>query len=203
MGQCDGGRPVCEDHMSTDDYTNYPDPELPFLEPPPELEPEPEPVLPYAHRGPYSQNAGAIVCEVDHPVYGWIPWSYVAGQHDEAGELTGQQILAAIADGTIAVSAPDPEAIAEQRIAELWAEAHRLAQSIADQDARGRYLAWLIDPALPQSARDMIMQVQAAMDAVWTQYAVAKATVEAGGEPQPITAPASWPSFWDIAEASK
>ena len=95
------------------------------------------------------------------------------------------------------------EAAIASAIAELWQSAHDIALSIADQDARGRYLAWLIDPDLPASARAMIMDVQAAMDAVWTQYAAAKAAVEAGGEPEPIIAPESWPGFWDIAAAAK
>ena len=94
------------------------------------------------------------------------------------------------------------EADIANAIANAWQSAHDIAQQIADADARGRYLAWLIDPDLPASARAMIMDVQAAMDAVWTQYAIAKASIEAGGEPEPITAPESWPGFWDIAAAA-
>lgn len=89
-----------------------------------------------------------------------------------------------------------------RQIADLWQQADELAQQIADHNSRARFIGWLIDPATPAPAKALISEVQAALDSVWAQYATAKALIEAGQTPAPLTLPESWPSFWDIAQAA-
>ena len=91
---------------------------------------------------------------------------------------------------------------AEQLIEALWGEADAMANKVADANARGRYLAWRIDPETPEPAKVLIIKVQNAMDAIWKQYRVARAAIVAGAEPDPITAPVDVPTFWDIAAAA-
>ena len=87
-------------------------------------------------------------------------------------------------------------------IATLWAEADTMAATVADANARARYLAWFGDAETPESARGLILKVQNAMDAIWKQYSIARTAIVAGKEPSPLTAPADVPTFWDIAEAA-
>ena len=91
---------------------------------------------------------------------------------------------------------------AGQLIEALWSEADAMANEVADNNARGRYLAWLIDPETPEPAKVLIIKAQTAMDSIWKQYSVARAAIVAGTEPDPITAPGDVPIFWDIAEAA-
>jgi len=91
---------------------------------------------------------------------------------------------------------------AGQLIEALWSEADAMANKVADANARGRHLAWLIDPTTPEPARALIIKVQAAMDSIWKQYSIARAAIVAGTEPDPLTAPVDVPTFWDIAEAA-
>ena len=90
----------------------------------------------------------------------------------------------------------------EQLIEALWGEADAMANKVADANARGRYLAWLIDPSTPAPAKALILKVQVAMDNMWKQYSIARAAIVAGAEPDPITAPVDVPTFWDIAAAA-
>ena len=87
-------------------------------------------------------------------------------------------------------------------IATLWAEADAMANKVADNNARARYLAWFGDADTPEPARALILQVQNAMDAIWKQYSIARAAIVAGAEPDPLTAPVGVPTFWDIAAAA-
>jgi len=88
------------------------------------------------------------------------------------------------------------------RIAALWQEADSLALSIADHNDRARYTLWLVDPATPQHARDMIGRVLVAMDLLWQQYFAAKAMIQAGQEPAPFSVPKGLPTFAAIADAA-
>ena len=91
---------------------------------------------------------------------------------------------------------------AGQLIEALWSEADDMANKVADANARGRHLAWLIDPTTPEPAKALIIKVQTAMDSIWKQYSIARAAIVAGTEPDPLTAPVDVPTFWDIAEAA-
>ena len=84
----------------------------------------------------------------------------------------------------------------------LWNQTNEMVSEVADYNARGRYLAWLIDPSTPAPAKALILKVQNAMDSIWKQYSVARAAIVAGAEPDPITAPVDVPTFWDIAAAT-
>ena len=99
------------------------------------------------------------------------------------------------------VAEPSPVSF-EPAIADLWQQADALASSLADQNARARFLAWLIDPSTPQAAKGLIAQLQSAMDSIWEQYAAGKAAILAGTEPAPIEAPSDLPTFWDVAAAA-
>ena len=90
----------------------------------------------------------------------------------------------------------------EQLIEALWGEADAMANKVADANARGRHLAWLIDPTTPEPAKVLIIKVQTAMDSIWKQYSIARTAIVAGKEPSPLTAPGDVPTFWDIAEAA-
>ena len=91
---------------------------------------------------------------------------------------------------------------AGQLIEALWSEADDMANKVADANARGRHLAWLIDPTTPEPAKVLILKVQVAMDSIWRQYSIARTAIVAGKEPSPLTAPVDVPTFWDIAEAA-
>ena len=84
----------------------------------------------------------------------------------------------------------------------LWNQTNEMASEVADSNARGRYLAWLIDPSTPAPAKALILKVQNAMDAIWKQYSISRAAIVAGKEPSPLTAPVDVPTFWDIAAAA-
>jgi len=90
----------------------------------------------------------------------------------------------------------------EQLIEALWGEADAMANKVADANARGRHLAWLIDPTTPEPAKVLILKVQTAMDSIWKQYSIARTAIVAGKEPSPLTAPGDVPTFWDIAAAA-
>ena len=90
----------------------------------------------------------------------------------------------------------------EQLIEALWGEADAMANKVADANARGRHLAWLIDPTTPEPAKVLILKVQVAMDSIWKQYSIARTAIVAGKEPSPLTAPGDVPTFWDIAAAA-
>ena len=90
----------------------------------------------------------------------------------------------------------------EQLIEALWGEADAMANKVADANARGRHLAWLIDPTTPEPAKVLILKVQVAMDSIWKQYSIARTAIVAGKEPSPLTAPVDVPTFWDIAAAA-
>ena len=90
----------------------------------------------------------------------------------------------------------------EQLIEALWGEADAMANKVADANARGRHLAWLIDPTTPEPAKVLILKVQVAMDSIWKQYSIARTAIVAGKEPSPLSAPGDVPTFWDIAAAA-
>ena len=73
-------------------------------------------------RNPQFNAAGGIDCEVNHPVYGWMPYTAAADDASSAG----RELYAAIVDaGGIAPHVPDPAQQEAERIAAIKAEAGR------------------------------------------------------------------------------
>lgn len=69
---------------------------------------------------------------------------------------------------------------AEAQVADAWRSADALARQYADENARVRYLLWLIDPSTTASIRSKIIAVQMAMDAIWVHYYTVVGTLRAG-----------------------
>jgi hypothetical protein len=132
-------------------------------------------------------------------VYGRTAWTETipAWIDDTTDPMTvhGVETIEHPAEHTIEIIDTAPEEQAA-RIAVAWTAANAAAEAGADQNARARYLAWLIDPACPQARKDKILAVQAWMDAIWTSYAIYKASPVGDfvlpADPCPH-------SFWDIA----
>lgn len=70
-------------------------------------------------RNPQYNNAGTIDCEINHPVYGWIPFTASADDPEEHG----RQIHAAIAEGQAgpiaAYSPPSAETLLQSERARM------------------------------------------------------------------------------------
>lgn len=82
-----------------------------------------------------------------------------------------------------------------------WRRADSIARISIDDNARARYLAWLIDGNDTQKA--MIRAVQGWADTVWQSYAVTKAAILAGDISATVPDPPPCPyDFWAIAGAT-
>jgi hypothetical protein len=83
----------------------------------------------------------------------------------------------------------------------LWCQADMIVNTAVDNNARARYLAWLIDPTTSTTKQQRIKQVLAWADSVWTAYRAAKTAVQAGdlSAELPELAPCPY-TFWDIAD---
>ena len=49
----------------------------------------------YEHRGPYRfTESGCIDCEINHPIFGWLPFTADENDIEEIGRNTYQDIIA-------------------------------------------------------------------------------------------------------------
>ena len=98
----------------------------------------------------------------------------------------------------------DPEYVdpAPCRIDAAWNAADAHAKAI-DENARFRYLAWLIDPTSSPDRRAKIRANLEWADSIWQQYAIVKAACLSGSpsvyDPEAIGPPPH--TFWEIAES--
>jgi hypothetical protein len=90
----------------------------------------------------------------------------------------------------------------EVQVTAAWKHYDALAMAAADHNSRGRYLAWLIDPAASATKRTRIAEVQTWMDILWLAYSNDKAAILAGTftDYSFAAGPCPW-TFWDIAGA--
>jgi hypothetical protein len=104
-----------------------------------------------------------------------------------------------VAAGNAAHPAPGPSL--QSLIDAQWSRADALVRAALDDNARARYLAWLIDGNPTQ--KQMVRDVQAWADGIWQSYAVAKAAIEAGDATATVLDPPACPhDFWAIAAAT-
>jgi len=61
-----------------------------------------------------------------------------------------------------------------------WLLANSTGLAYADENARARYILWLIDPAAKPSVKTKIIEIQTAMDSIWQHYYTVKAMITAG-----------------------
>lgn len=99
------------------------------------------------------------------------------------------------------VPAPAAPVSTAELIDAQWRKADSIARLAIDDNARARYLAWLIDGNDAQKA--MVRAVQVWADTVWQSYAVVKAALLAGDASATIPDPPPCPyDFWTIAGAT-
>ena len=107
--------------------------------------------------------------------------------------------LSALASGAITVAAPADPAVA--RLSAAWQAADTAAREGIDDNARLRFVLWLIDPTSSAERRARIAACLAWADAIWADYATVKASILAGRDTR-IATPSPCPyTFWEIASA--
>jgi hypothetical protein len=89
----------------------------------------------------------------------------------------------------------------DARIKALWEHADKIAFEIADHNSRAKFIYWLFDPSTPQQTKDLIMQIQAAMDYIWQKYYQDKQILLSGGQPTPFIIPSNIPTFFEVVES--
>ena len=68
----------------------------------------------------------------------------------------------------------------DKMIDDAWKLADALAAQYANNNARARYLVWLIDPSTSATIKGKIFAVLASMDHIWKHYYTVVGTIRAG-----------------------
>lgn len=68
----------------------------------------------------------------------------------------------------------------DQAIAIQWSRANEKAVAGVDHNSREKYIDWKYDPAIAQTAKDRIADVNGWLDAIWQAYYVAKDAIGGG-----------------------
>lgn len=121
----------------------------------------------YSYRNPIYNSFGSIDCEVEHPVYGWIPFTACAEDCEEQGRNLYAKIMA---DGDIAPYVPDSEPTTEELAAAVLLERdYKLRQSdwsqLLDTPDETR-ASWGV---YRQGLRDLPLQVGFPHEFVWPE----------------------------------
>ncbi len=88
---------------------------------------------------------------------------------------------------------------AQQRIDNAWAMADAICLAGADHNSRGRYLAWLVDPACSPARKAAILAVQDWMDTVWMSYQAWQEDPAEPWVPPTVTCPYTFRQIYQIA----
>jgi hypothetical protein len=91
------------------------------------------------YRNPIYNRFGTINCEIEHPTYGWIPFTATPTDPEEYGRILYEEILAA---GNIAPQVP----ISEEKLA---------AEARAERDRLLALSDWSQLPDVPQETKDL------------------------------------------------